>query len=63
MSTYINFNCSDLIDGRTLLFEKHNWYCQKRESFFDSVDQHCRDCERYEEMYEQLKKFLEGELD
>lgn len=63
MSTYINFNCSDLIDGRTILFEKHKWYCKRRDSYFEDVDKHCRDCERYEEMYEQLKAFLDGSLD
>ena len=63
MSVYINFNCDDLRDGRNIMFEKHNWYCEKRESYFDDVDKHCRDCPRYEEMYKQLKAFLEGELD
>ena len=63
MSVYINFNCKDLTDGRTIEFNKHKWYCEKRESYFDDVDKHCRDCERYEEMYQQLKAFLEGDCD
>lgn len=63
MSAYINFNCKDLSDVRTIAFNKHKWYCERRESYFDDIDKHCRDCECYEKMYQQLKAFLEGELE